>query len=115
MKKLHLLFFTLFISISFGQYRFGTTAANFLEIGTSSRAVSMGEAFVALADDVNSAYWNPAGLAFISGLECGVSSQDWVVGITHSTFSTAINMGSYGTLSAWFTDFDTVQQKLQMF
>ena len=106
MKKFYLLFFTLFISISFGQYRFGTTAANFLEIGTSSRAVSMGEAFVALADDVNSAYWNPAGLAFINGLEFGVSSQDWVVGITHSTFSTAINMGSYGTLSAWFTDFD---------
>ena len=28
----------------------------------------MGEAFVSLADDVNSAYWNPAGLAFIKGL-----------------------------------------------
>lgn len=66
----------------------------------------MGEAFVSLADDVNSAYWNPAGLAFIDGLEFGVSSQDWVVGVTHSTFAAAIDMGSYGTLSTWFTDFD---------
>ena len=106
MKKLTLFIFMLFVSLSYGQYRFGTTAANFLEIGTSSRAVSMGEAFVALADDVNSAYWNPAGLAFVNGLEFGVSSQDWVVGITHSTFATAIDMGSYGTLSTWFTDFD---------
>ena len=53
----------IFISLANSQYRYGTTSANFLEIGTSSRAVSMGEAFVSLADDVNSAYWNPAGLA----------------------------------------------------
>ena len=58
------------------QYRFGTTAANFLEIGTSSGAVAMGEAYVSLADDAISAYWNPAGLAGINGLELGVSSQD---------------------------------------
>ena len=31
------------------QYRYGTTAANFLEIGTSSNAVGMGEAYVSLA------------------------------------------------------------------
>ena len=106
MKKIIILSFLAFISFSYGQYRYGTTSANFLEIGTSSRAVSMGEAFVSLADDVNSAYWNPAGLAFVNGLELGVSSQDWVVGITHSTFAAAIDMGSYGTLSTWFTDFD---------
>ncbi|MFL3013817.1 MAG: PorV/PorQ family protein [Candidatus Neomarinimicrobiota bacterium] len=100
------LIFISFLSLSFGQYRYGTTAVNFLEIGTSGRAVSMGEAFVSLADDVNSAYWNPAGLAFINGLEFGVSSQDWVVGITHSTFAAAIDMGNYGTISTWFTDFD---------
>ena len=34
-----------------GQYRYGTTAANFLEIGISSDAVAMGEAYVSLADD----------------------------------------------------------------
>ena len=96
----------IFISLANSQYRYGTTSANFLEIGTSSRAVSMGEAFVSLADDVNSAYWNPAGLAYVDGLEFGVSSQDWVVGITHSTFAAAIDMDSYGTISAWFTDFD---------
>ena len=88
------------------QYRFGTTAANFLEIGTSSGAVAMGEAYVSLADDAISAYWNPAGLAGINGLELGVSSQDWVAGIKHSTIAAAINMGNFGTISAWFTDFD---------
>ena len=88
------------------QYRFGTTAANFLEIGTSSGAVAMGEAYVSLADDAISSYWNPAGLAGINGLELGVSSQDWVAGIKHSTIAAAVNMGNFGTISAWFTDFD---------
>ena len=105
MKKFIITGLVLFTSL-YSQYRYGTTAANFLEIGTSSRAVSMGEAYVSLADDVNSAYWNPAGLAYVKGLEFGVSNQDWVVGITHSTFAAAIDMGSYGTISTWFTDFD---------
>ena len=105
MKKYTFTVLVLFTSL-YSQYRYGTTAANFLEIGTSSRAVSMGEAYVSLADNVNSAYWNPAGLAYVKGLEFGVSNQDWVVGITHSTFAAAIDMGSYGTISTWFTDFD---------
>ena len=89
-----------------GQYRYGTTAANFLEIGISSDAVAMGEAYVSLADDAVSAYWNPAGLAKVKGLEIGMSKQDWVAGISHSSFAAAFNLGRFGTLSAWFTDFD---------
>ena len=88
------------------QYRYGTTAANFLEIGTSSNAVGMGEAYVSLADDAISAYWNPAGLASVKGFEFGLSSQEWVVGIDHANFAAAVNMGRYGTIRAWFTDFD---------
>ena len=83
-----------------------TTAANFLEIGTSSNAVGMGEAYVSLADDAISAYWNPAGLASVKGFEFGLSSQEWVVGIDHANFAAAVNMGRFGTISAWFTDFD---------
>ena len=52
--------------------RYGSTAANFLEIGVSSNAVAMGEAYVSMADDAISAYWNPAGLANISGLEFAI-------------------------------------------
>ena len=41
----------------------GTTAANFLKFGIGARPAAMGGAFTAVADDVNSIYWNPAGLA----------------------------------------------------
>ncbi|MFA6439483.1 MAG: hypothetical protein WCX28_09260, partial [Bacteriovoracaceae bacterium] len=41
----------------------GTTSASFLSISQGTRATAMGGAFVAVADDQNSLYWNPAGLA----------------------------------------------------
>src|SRR5207302_588896 len=41
----------------------GTTSADILKIGVGARAIGMGEAYVAQADDVSSLYWNPAGLA----------------------------------------------------
>src|SRR5215813_10421582 len=43
----------------------GTTSADILKIGVGARAIGMGEAYVAQADDVSSLYWNPAGLALM--------------------------------------------------
>ena len=40
----------------------GTYAAQFLKIGPSARAVGMGGAFTAVANDAASIYWNPAGI-----------------------------------------------------
>ncbi|RJR30827.1 MAG: hypothetical protein C4574_01830 [Candidatus Latescibacterota bacterium] len=40
----------------------GTYAAQFLKIGPSARAVGMGGAFTAVANDATSIYWNPAGI-----------------------------------------------------
>jgi len=41
----------------------GTTGANFLKIAVGARPLGMGGAFVAVADDVNTIWWNPAGVA----------------------------------------------------
>ena len=40
----------------------GKYAAEFLRIGVGARALGMGGAFVAIADDGSASYWNPAGL-----------------------------------------------------
>ncbi|HGE71117.1 TPA: PorV/PorQ family protein [Candidatus Poribacteria bacterium] len=41
----------------------GGDAGAFLKNGIGVRPISMGKAFVAVADDANAGYWNPAGLA----------------------------------------------------
>ena len=56
--------------------RYGTTTANFLEIGVGSRATSMGDAYVAVANDVSSIYWNPAGLSNVCLLYTSPSPRD---------------------------------------
>jgi len=52
-------------------YDIGKVAGSELKIGLGPRAVAMGEAFVAKADDLNSTAWNPAGLSQIQGLQAG--------------------------------------------
>jgi len=45
----------------------GTTGGQFLKIGIGTRAAGMGDAFTSVADDASAVYWNPAGLARMSG------------------------------------------------
>ena len=69
------------LSFSNGQMinRYGTTAANFLEIGVGSDGNAMGEAFVAVSDDISSIYWNPAGLANIDKPSALFMIHPWLV------------------------------------
>ena len=53
----------------YGQAKVGTTGAQFLELEVSSRAMGMGGAFTAVADDISAVYYNPAGLTSLYGRE----------------------------------------------
>jgi len=55
----------------------GETAANFLKLGLGARPSGMGEAFSAVADDINTAYWNPAGLAQIKEFQLTAVHKNW--------------------------------------
>ena len=51
----------------------GGYSGAFLRIGAGARALSMGSAFTALADDHSAFVYNPAGVALIQGKEVGFS------------------------------------------
>jgi hypothetical protein len=51
----------------------GKYAAEFLSEGIGARALAMGGAYVAVANDATANYWNPAGLPFVGGPEIGFS------------------------------------------
>jgi hypothetical protein len=56
----------------------GESAVPFLLISPNSRASGMGEAGAGLADDAGSVYWNPAGLAFLTGSEVSITHANWL-------------------------------------
>lgn len=59
----------------------GTKVFSFLTIGAGARPAGMGEAFVGLTDDVNSIYWNCAGLGRIKRTEITSSYMQYVADI----------------------------------
>ncbi len=80
----------------------GTTAATFLSISQGARAASMGSAFVAVADDWSSLYWNPAGMA---GLQNGAmfDHTSWFADIGYNYVAGSIGLGNLGTLGLSLT------------
>ena len=58
-------------------------AGEFLNIGVGPRALGMGGAFVGVADDATAGYWNPAGLAFLSGRMASVMHSEQLAGLAY--------------------------------
>ncbi|MCK4579414.1 MAG: hypothetical protein KAU50_11545, partial [Candidatus Marinimicrobia bacterium] len=88
-------------TICLGQDRLtnvGTTAAPFLEVGVGSQAIGLGGAYVAMATDVSSLYWNPAGLSRLEQSEAIFERIDWLVDISFNYFGVAVPMPGRGTL-----------------
>ncbi len=81
----------------------GTTAAPFLSIGQGARAISMGGAFVAVADDPSSLYWNPAGLAELSGGSIFIDHTQWFADIQYNYLVSTFSLGDMGTVGLSFT------------
>lgn len=54
----------------------------FLNVGVGARSIGMGRAFIAAADDVTAAYWNPAGLVRLEGdHQAGLMHAQYFAGI----------------------------------
>jgi len=86
MKKIItiILFVTLqVVNYGGGFSKVGTTAAQFLKIGVGARAMGLGGSFTALANDVTSLYWNPAGITNINKFSLAVSHSEWFAEISH--------------------------------
>lgn len=66
-----------------GGQRAGTSSGSFLKIGVGARAVGLGEAFVAVANDPSTIMWNPAGLASLLRQEVQFSHTAWPGDINH--------------------------------
>jgi len=63
----------------------GTNEAAFLKIDAATRATAMGGAFVGVANDVNTVFWNPAGLTQIEKREFSAMYNSWFADINYTS------------------------------
>lgn len=81
----------------------GTAAAQFLKIGVGARGSGMGNAFTAMSGDLSAMYWNPAGMAYIYGVETMFVNSQWLAGIDFNYFAFAYNIRGIGVIGASVT------------
>jgi long-subunit fatty acid transport protein len=86
-----------------GGQRAGISTAQFLKIGVGGRASALGDAFIAVANDVTSLYWNPAGLVQFENNEIIFSHNRWVVDINHDFLGGVYHLGKNHAVGAAFT------------
>jgi long-subunit fatty acid transport protein len=85
------------------QSKVGTTAAPFLGIAVGARALGMGGAFVAVANDATSLYWNPAGMARLSGYEVVLVHTDWISDLSFDFVGAVFPLKGAGALGLQIT------------
>jgi hypothetical protein len=80
----------------------GDAGAKFLRVGMGARASAMGSAYVAVAEDASSVYWNPAAMAPVLNTNLLLMHNEYMqsvrleqAAVTHET--------NYGTIGLSFT------------
>jgi len=111
MKKLWFLILLSFGTLLYAQNKTGTTAAEFLTIPVGAKAVGMGGAFVAIADDITAAYWNPGGLSRLVKNEFNANYAEWFIDtkVSWSGFGVRITPDDYVAVSIMMLDYGEEQ------
>ncbi len=95
--------FLILIQPIFSQYnrhvsKAGTAAAAFLEMGVGARALSMGDAFVSMADDATGLYWNPAGISSTKKTTAQFFNLPWIADIRFNYAAIAVPIQHKGVI-----------------
>lgn len=84
----------------------GSTGIASLKLGVGARAMGLGGAYVALADDPTATYWNAAGLAGLRNTEVTAMHNQWIQDFRQEYAAVATPLGK-GTFGFSFSGFYT--------
>jgi Uncharacterised protein family (UPF0164) len=90
----------------------GTAAAQFLKIGVGARAMGLGGSFTALANDVSTLYWNPAGITNFSGFSLAVTHTEWFADISHDFAGIVYPLSSSDVIALHVIALNTGEQEV---
>ncbi len=104
----------LFLNASIAAAQTGQTSMTFLRIEPNSRASSLGNTGVAMADGDHAAFWNPAWLGSITQTNISLSRYDWMpelgLPFVYHHLSVSNPLSERSGISAHLTYFDLGQQ-----
>lgn len=84
----------------------------FLKIGIGGRAIGLGGAYTAVAEDATAAYWNPAGLAFLRRSELSFTHNRWIQDVKSEFVGMAFPKGKSSIgLSFISTNVDGIERR----
>jgi hypothetical protein len=95
-----------------GFSKVGTAAAQFLKIGVGARAMGMGGSFTAVANDVSTIYWNPAGIANLDRTSISFTHSQWFADIAHDFAGVVVPISSSDFLAVHATTLNTGEQEV---
>ncbi len=98
-RKLILAIIFIFACIEngFSFEKVGTTSFQFLKVMPSARGCALGEAFSAVANRSDAAFFNPAALTRVRKFDLSVDYLDYFLDISHFGFSAAYSIHNLGT------------------
>ena len=119
MKKFGFIFFLLILPFQIfaqlfpdlGGQRTGISSAQFLKIGIGSRALGMGASYVAVANDAEALYWNPAGISQFSKPALFFSHTEWLVDVKLEYAGAVYHLNSVNSIGAAITFLHTDEMK----
>jgi long-subunit fatty acid transport protein len=79
---------------------------SWLTIPVGARGAALGNAYLAVANDASSAFWNPAGLAYAEGIRAFVTQTQWIADINVNAGVLSYNAGGYGVFGLHFLSVD---------
>ncbi|MFA6027234.1 MAG: PorV/PorQ family protein, partial [Ignavibacteriaceae bacterium] len=115
MKRLAIVLMIISLPISSycgGFSKVGTAAAQFLKISAGARPMGMGETFVAVANDVSTLYWNPAGITNMDKISVGASHTQWFAEIFHNYAGMVIPLSESDGLGISVQSLSTNEQEV---
>ena len=98
MRKLLVLVFAALLLSTVVRADQGTTAASFLKLGTSPRAIAMAESFGGVADDVSAIQYNVGGLGYLKDKEISFMHALWFQDIFYDYGALAWPIDGIGTI-----------------
>ena len=84
------------LPLSAHSQKVGTSSMQFLSVAPDARAMGVGTAYSAIAEGVHALYWNPAGLARMTGHSIALDRVDWFLDAAHYGVAYGLSIGSWG-------------------